>query len=135
MSEDITVLEAKRLGATTCSTTFSLGAAARLMVAEDISALVVVDAQGYLAGVISRSDIVRAACAGGPWARHPVSAHMTSRVITVTPETKLRRVAELLQENHIHRVVVVVGEGEQLRPVAVVSAGDVLYHLVHQMDD
>ena len=62
-----TVLDAKRLGIYSCRTDDTLEEVARRIAEEDISGMVVVDDQGYLAGVITRIDLLRAY---GPGVQH-----------------------------------------------------------------
>lgn len=125
-----TVMQAKRFGVLTCSPHTSMLAAAIRMADEDISALVVVDDEGLLNGILSRTDLLRAHNDGVDCAKTPVSEYMTCDVVTVGLNTTMGEVAKLLAERHIHRVVAVRSEGERVRPVAVVSAADVLYHFV-----
>jgi CBS domain-containing protein len=125
-----TVLEAKRYGIIDCHQAGRLGVAAQRMVTEDVSALVVTDEEGYLAGIISRTDLLRALLAHKDWEEQPVSVYMNSDVVSVKPDTTLEEVARLLTEKHIHRVVVVSEEGGKKRPISVVSAADVVYHMV-----
>ncbi len=130
MKRGRTVLEAKRLGVFSCLPETPLYQAAQQMQAEDISALVVTDAQGYLAGIVTRMDLLRAYLQNPDgWATQQVAEVMTPEVITVRLETTLHEVAKTLMAHHIHRVVVVEPEGEKLRPLAVVSDGDLIYHL------
>ncbi|MGE5603428.1 MAG: cyclic nucleotide-binding/CBS domain-containing protein [Nitrososphaerales archaeon] len=125
-----TVMQAKRLGVLTCTPDTKLVDAARRMTGEDVSALVVVDDDGYLAGILSRTDLLRAWDRGGPWADRIVTEYMSSQVVTVGLNTTLAEVCELLLNERIHRVVAVRHEGDKLRPVAVISAADVVYHMV-----
>ena len=129
MSGDQTVLQAKRLGVFQCQDSTSLGAAARQMAAEDISALVVVDAEGRLAGIVTRFDLLRALVEQEYWTDLPVSDYMAREVVTVGQQTTLREVASILIENHIHRVVVTRNEHGKQVPQAVVSAADLVYHM------
>ena len=69
-----TVLEAKRLGIFSCRTNDTLEQAARRIAEEDISGMVVVDSQGFLAGVITRIDLLRAFVTSPTWKKEPVSA-------------------------------------------------------------
>lgn len=131
MSISQTVQEAKRYGVFGCDLNTSLRNAARRMVDEDISALVVVDDHGYLAGIISRTDLMRIAMTIPDWEMHPVKNFMTSLVVTVPLQATLQEVARLMLDRHIHRVVVVRNENERLSPVSIVSDGDILYHLVN----
>ena len=126
---DLTSVQAKRYGVLSCEMQDTLGEATRVMVTEDVSTLVVVDEHGFLAGVITRTDMIRAFLRSENWRRELVQAYMQSDVITVMEHTRLQAVAEILIERHIHRVVVVRMENERPRPVGVISAADLLYHM------
>jgi CBS domain-containing protein len=104
----------------------------RQMIDHNISALVVVDAEGYLEGVITRTDLVRAAHQRDDWGQAAAQEYMMRSVVTVGLEDPLERVMELLIDNHIHRVVAVEREGDKLRPIAVLSAADVVYHMAQE---
>jgi CBS domain-containing protein len=126
------VMQAKRLGVLTCARDTTLVAAAQRMTGEDVSALVVVDEDGGLAGIISRTDLLRAWEKGGQWANRTVEQYMSRNVVTVGLDSTLGEVTDLLLEGRIHRVVVVRYEGDKVRPVGVVSAADVVYHMLKQ---
>lgn len=128
MKKGRTVQEAKRYEIYSCTPDTTLKQAAERMAAEDISALVVLEADGRLAGVISRIDLVRAYLATDDWAAHPVAQHMTRDVYTVAVTDQLSDVAHLLLNHHIHRVVVLKDE----RPVSVISATDLVYYMVNE---
>lgn len=133
MIEDQTVLEAKRIGVLSCIRGTTLGEAAKFMVSEDVSALVVVDGEGCLVGIISRTDLLRALLASNEWDVHTIDEYMIVDVVTVSPQTRLSQVAELLLQKHIHRVVVVRDDDGKRSPISVVSAGDLVYHMVKNM--
>jgi CBS domain-containing protein len=133
MIEDQTVLEAKRIGVLSCTIGTTLGEAARYMVEEDVSALVVTDGEGCLAGIITRIDLLRALLTSNAWDVHTIDEFMVVDVVTVDPQTRLSHVAELLLQKHIHRVVVVRDDNGKLSPISVVSAGDLVYHMVKNM--
>lgn len=130
MRTDQTVIQAKRFGVFSCRKDTSLMDAAQRMVEEDISALVVVEADGFLSGIITRIDVLQAFVRFEDWEKQSVEKFMTMDVVTVSPQTQLDHVAELLLEKQIHRVVVVRNEKGRLRPISVVSAADLLYHMV-----
>ena len=121
-----TVLEAKRLGIVGCSGSDTLEKIATRIADEDISALVVTDTQGYLSGIISRSDLLRAYVEAPDWRITPVEQFMTRDVVTISPDTLLSEAAVLLLGRHIHRLVVVRTEEEGLRPIAVLSDSDLV---------
>lgn len=130
---ETTVMQAKRYGVFSCTEDAPLHKAARWMAEEDISTLVVVDPEGYLTGIITRTDLIRAYVNNKNWASQPVGQHMRRDVVTVGLATPLREVAGLLLNHQIHRAVVVRHEGEKVRPVAVISLADLIYHMVREL--
>ncbi len=131
--KDPTVQEAKRFGVYACRTTDTLRVAARRMIEEDISSLVVVDEQGYLQGILTRTDLLRARCSCDDWADYPVGEWMSEQVVTVRPKDHLSVVATILLDKHIHRVVAVKEDEEgRKRPLAVISDADVVYHMTNE---
>jgi CBS domain-containing protein len=131
--KSINVLAAKRLGITHCQGEMSLFDVAQLMDEEDISSVVVLDEEGYLRGIITRTDVVQMALEHpDTWQEISCCTAMTSDVVTAEVDSSLEHVARLLQQKHIHRVVIVEKEeGGKLRPLAVISDHDIIYHLVH----
>lgn len=129
MSMNQSVRDAKRVGVIHCNLDCSLREAAGKMLAEDISALVVVDEAGAVAGIITRMDLLRAWMDTTTWGNERVSQYMSTQVVTVDEEVRLGQVAKILLEHHIHRVVVTrVAEGVE-RPIAVVAAADLIYYM------
>lgn len=133
MSLDQTALEAKRYGVFTSECCVTLAEATRHMVAEDVSALVITDAEGYLTGILSRTDVIRAACHHPDWESRPVEEFMNPEVVTVPIHATLRDVAEILLDHRIHRVVVVREEHGMKQPLSIISAADVVYHLTKDL--
>lgn len=133
MITEQTVIEAKRFGVFNCNQKCQLDEAARRMVEEDISALVVVDDDGFLVGILTRTDLLRAWLEAENWQGKPVKDYMNPDVVTVAQQTRLSKVAELLLDKHIHRVVVTREEDGKQRPLSVVSAGDLVYHMVNAL--
>lgn len=134
MKSGRTVLEAKRFGCHCCASDAPLIDAVTKMVEHDISCVVVTDAEGYLAGIITRRDVLRGYLTTTDWQHIPVGDFMTKAVVTVAPDDLLSTVANLLLDHHIHRVVVVRDEHGQRKPLAVVSDTDLIYHLVKEID-
>lgn len=129
MSLDQTALEAKRYGVFASDSCITLAEATQRMVEEDISALVVTDREGYLAGILSRIDVIRAAIQHADWANRPVEEFMNADVVTVPIQATLRDVAEILLDHRIHRIVVVREAEGKKQPLSVISAADIVYHL------
>jgi len=130
MKKNRTVLEAKRYGTYNCRQDTPLLEVSQEMVSEDISAIVIVDREGYLVGILSRTDLLRAYLTHEDWDQRPASEFMSTEVVTVSTGSTLLEVARLLVSNHIHRVVVVDETEAHPRPVAVVSDSDLVYHMV-----
>ena len=128
----LSVMQAKRFGVWTTASTATLLEVAREMVERNISGLVVVDAEGCLEGLITRTDLVRAAHDRRDWMNLTANDYMVRNVVTVGLEDSLQDVMDLLIEHHVHRVVAVEAEKNKLRPIAVLSAADVVYHMAQE---
>lgn len=133
MKKGLTVVQAKRFGIIGCARTHTLEDAVRRMVENEISTLVVLEDDGFLAGILTRTDLLRAYTARDDWQSQRVEDYMVREVVTVTPEARLLDVAELLLQRGIHRVVVAREEDGRLRPVSVVSSADLLYHMAKDL--
>ena len=135
MSET-TVVEAKRFGVITCTPQARLREAAQRMTGDDISALVVVDSAGCLAGIITRTDLLRAHAEHEAWADQTVAEYMNPDVVTIGLHAALGEVEKLMLDLRIHRVVAVRPESDdKLRPMAVISAADLVYHMVKKLEE
>ena len=128
----LSVMQAKRFGVWTTASTATLLEVAREMVDRNISGLVVVDAEGCLEGLITRTDLVRAAHDRRDWMNLTANDYMVRNVVTVRLDDTLQHVMDLLIEHHVHRVVAVESENDKLRPIAVLSAADVVYHMAQE---
>jgi len=108
----------------------SLVEAARVLDELHISGAPVVDAEGILVGVLSRTDLLHARATEQLWERWPglrVRHLMHSPAITATPGMSLDDAAAVMEHERVHRLVVIVPGHD--RPVGVLSTTD----LVHAM--
>lgn len=126
---------------------------ARLFEENDISGCPVVNQEGKVVGVVSKTDLIRRCSEGtrdippaylfeivceqggedgaeddgaDPPIPEPlvcVQDFMTESAVTVRPQTPVHEVAALMAERHIHRVIVV---DEEQFPLGVITALDVL---------
>ena len=132
MGDEVKVREWMHLGVITCAPETSAEDVAETMKLHDVSAVVVVDAEGYAVGLISRTDLVNATFVQ-PYLRHwrGLSARhlMTSPVVSVRAETPLAEAVRLIKERRIHRVVVTMPEGSRERPIGILSVTDLVGHL------
>jgi len=96
-----------------------------------IGAVVVLDAAGGLAGILSERDVVRALASDGPTALdRPVTTYMTRAVQTCAPQDAVSQVMERMTAGRFRHLPVL--EGGVL--VAVISIGDVVKHRIAQAE-
>ena len=88
----------------------------------NIGALVVVDGQGGLAGIVSERDIVRALARSEAILVEPIASIMTRDVVVGTPQDDLVAVGNTMTEHHIRHLPVFEGG----RLVGMISIGDVV---------
>ncbi|HHH27284.1 MAG TPA: CBS domain-containing protein [Polyangiaceae bacterium] len=106
----------------------------RVMQAENLSALVVVDEEGSPVGVVSRSDLVQRAAAASSRQSWSLSLPeemqaeeiMTKELVTADVSTPLDQVARTMAKRRIHRVII-TRDG---RPEGVVATKDVMRAIV-----
>jgi len=107
---------------------------AQAFIHSGISAAPVVDAQGALIGVVSKTDLIRhqpagaGAARGGPTApaqAEPTTVRdiMTGLVLSLEADADIGRAAALMVHEGVHRLVVTEGNGTA---VGIVSALDIL---------
>jgi CBS domain-containing protein len=104
----------------------SLVAANALFSEQGVSALGVVNDDGELKGVVSRTDLLHAAVfTQGETFRvpdRPVEEIMKSPALQVSPDVDLTEAARLMLKEHVHRIFVTSGD----KPVGVVSTRDLM---------
>jgi CBS domain-containing protein len=116
----------------TCHPDTPVDEVAETLDVKDISALVVVDGAGNAIGVISRTDLVNARFIQ-PYLKHwrgMMAEHLMSKpVISVAPDTEIKKAVEMLHEKRIHRLVVVEATAGHMRPVGILSITDLAKHV------
>jgi CBS domain-containing protein len=103
----------------TCNPTDTLVTAAQTMARHHVGALVVLDADGALAGLVTDRDVCLAIAAEDP--DRTVEAAMTAVVIWVRPEQTVEQVAHLMAKHQVHRVPVL---GPDRVPIGMISLSD-----------
>ena len=117
------ILSLKGRDVATIEPSRSLSEAAQVLAERRIGALLIVDGQRPVSGIISERDIVRAVASLGAKALdEPVSRFMTQKVMTCTGETSITDVMELMTQQKFRHVPIVEGG----RLVGIVSIGDVV---------
>jgi CBS domain-containing protein len=97
----------------------SIQNAARLMRDEDTGVIPVVE-NGRAIGLLTDRDIVIRAVADGDQLSRPVREIISSRLVSVSPDTSTRDASALMSEHQVRRLPVV----EDDRLVGIVSIGD-----------
>lgn len=126
---DRLVGEVMHQGVLTCRRETPVQDVARQMSEQDISALVVVNDDGNMIGLISRTDLVNARLYEQYWKhwRGLTAGHiMVTDVVAVRPNDTMQTASKLMMERRIHRVVVVEDAGEGVKPIGVLSVTDVV---------
>ena len=88
----------------------------------NIGALVVVDGQGAIAGIVSERDIVRALVRSEAILVEPIATIMTRDVVKGTPQDDLVAVGNTMTEHRFRHLPIVEGG----RLIGVISLGDVV---------
>ncbi|MBX0326910.1 CBS domain-containing protein [Oscillochloris sp. ZM17-4] len=126
---DRLVGEVMHRGVMTCDRETPIQDIARQMSEQDISALVVVNEDGTMIGLISRTDLVNARLYEQYWKnwRGLTASHiMVTDVVSVHAGDSLQHASKQMMERHIHRVVVVEDAEKGMRPVGVLSITDLV---------
>jgi CBS domain-containing protein len=98
--------------------------AAKLLKERKIGALVVMDGNGMLTGIISERDLVQAVAKGGAAAlSEQVSDHMTSQPETCTEADTVECLMEVMTRGRFRHVPVL---DEEMRLCGMISIGDVV---------
>jgi len=96
--------------------------ALKLMADRNVGAILVLAADGRMAGILSERDYARKVVLRGQTSREtPVSAIMTPEVVCIPPEMTIDECMGLMTHRHIRHLPVT----EHDRPIGVVSIGDV----------
>jgi CBS domain-containing protein len=105
--------------------------ALELMADKNIGAVLVTDKSGKLAGILSERDYARKMMIKGRDSHSTkVKEIMTTLVVSINPETRLRDCMSLMTEKRIRHLPVFQGE----KLVGVVSIGDVVKSLLSEQD-
>ncbi len=117
-----TVLATKGAAVFTVRADATLSRAVTLLVEHNIGALVVMNEQAKLTGIISERDVVRALARGENALVQRVGDVMTAAVIVASPQDDLRSVMNTMTQKRIRHLPVL----EQGQLVGIVSIGDMV---------
>ena len=123
------VADVMHTGVLSCPQTSSLQDVARRMTDNDVSSLLVIDQQGVMVGIISRTDLVNARIYEQFWKdwRRLTAGHiMTREVVTISGTLSIEDAGKLMISKRIHRIVVQDPEG---KAVGIISLTDLVRDL------
>jgi CBS domain-containing protein len=104
---------------------------AEILAARNIGAVVVVDAQRRVLGIVSERDIVRVIGKRGGGALHDaVSKHMTTSVVTVGEEDTVPGTMEMMTNRRFRHLPVV----HEHKLIGIVSIGDLVKYRLAEME-
>lgn len=95
----------------TISPTMPVMQAVRMMRLYDISQLAVVDDQHQIQGILDESDVLMAVSENEQAFADPVSQHMTTRLVTITPDADVRDLIPIFESD---RVAIVMDHDQYL---------------------
>jgi len=116
--DNIRAEEVMSMGLITVKTVAPVAEAARTMIRENVSSLVVKD--GQVEGIVTKSDVVTYLAALATTTDYTVRDFMTANPITMSPSQSTFFAAELMSQHRISRIVVV----DQTRPIGIITLTD-----------
>lgn len=111
-----------RRGVVTCGVDANVAEVARIMLDNDVSALVVIDERLNACGVISKTDLI--GYYGKDLSLITAEDIMSPKILTVSPDTLVHEAVQLMLERRVHQLVIVTKGGAHRRPVAIFTTGD-----------
>lgn len=117
-----TIRNVMHRGVVTCGVNTNVAEAAKTMLDNDVSALVVVDERLNACAVISKTDLIR--FYGKELSQVTAEDIMTSEIFTVSPDTLVYEAVQLMLEHRIHQLEIVTQGGAHRRPVGIFTSGD-----------
>ncbi len=122
-----TVGQVMRHEVVTCQLDTPIPQVARLLSQHDVSALPVVDANGYLVGIITRTDLVALRAHEDYWREMKAEHVMIRGVATITPDETVAEASRRMTDHKIHRLIVVkVDAAHSATPIGVISQTDIV---------
>jgi CBS domain-containing protein len=125
------ILDRKGTDVATIEATADLAAAVKLLAARRIGALVVIDSDQRVAGIISERDVIRELAERGAAALEQlVGQVMTRKVVTCNRAETMSSIMELMTGGKFRHLPVV----EEGHLIGIVSIGDVVKHRVQEIE-
>ncbi len=126
------VRDVMRLGVTTCAPDTPLTEVAALMARDRASAVAVVNPNGELIGIISRTDMVRAYLK--PFADLRAEDIMTTQVATIIPDIPVRAAVQIMLDRGVHQLIILHARPAPQRPVGILTMDDIVKDMANLPD-
>ena len=109
-------------GVVTCLVSASAATIAKIMVDNNVSALVVIDERLNACGVVSKTNLL--GLYGEDLSLVIAEDTMSPKLFTVSPDTPVYDAVQLMLEHKVHQLVIVTEAGAHRRPVGIFTSGD-----------
>ena len=115
-------------GVVTCPVDANADRIAKIMLDNDVSALVVIDERLDTCGIVSKTDLI--GFYGKDLSLITAEDIMRVKILTVSPDTPVYEAVQLMLEHRVHQLVIVTQAGAHRRPVAIFTTGDAVALMV-----
>ncbi len=109
-------------GVVTCGVDDTVDKIAKIMLDNDVSALVVIDERLDACGIVSKTDLIGSY--GKDLSLITAEDIMSPKIVTVSPDTLVHEAVQLMKGHKVHQLVIVTQAGAHRRPVAIFTTGD-----------
>jgi len=130
MSEVKYVRDVMHRGVVTCQANTPLVSVAALMSEHNTGAVAVVDPEGELVGIISRTDLVQAYLK--PFSRLCAEDIMTASVATIIPDIPVSAAVQIMLDRGVHQLIILHARPAPQRPVGILTMDDVVRDMASQ---
>ena len=128
MPDQLLVRDLMTVGVATCGPDTPIIELTRLLLANDLEAVIVLDAEGHGAGVVSRDDLVRVY--GQPNCCHLTAEEiMTDGVPQVPPDIPVSAAGQIMHDSGIRAVFMMHHAGGITYPAAILTYTHILRHM------
>ena len=111
-------------GVVTCRVDATAAEVARIMLDNDVSALVVIDERLNACGIVSKTDLI--ASYGKDLSLITAEDIMSPKMLSVSPDASVHEAIQLMLEHRVHQLVITTRADAHRRPVAIFTSGDVV---------
>lgn len=121
---DRCVRDVMHRGVVSCQVDATAGKIGKIMIDNNVSALVVIDERLNACGVVTKTNLL--GLYGKDLSSVIAEDIMSSRLLTVSPDSMVCDAVGLMLEHKVHQLVIVTQAGAHRRPVGIFTSGDVV---------